>query len=521
MNQTSLRLRVVPRYPAKITATDGIKAVRDGVDLTVKSDYSDLVQVPTVSNPDRTFMLAWDSDIDNYQSVSFTNIINNIQDAIIGPPLAAIDAANPGANQVVYFTAPGVAANYTVSPYVRGISNAADQTAFLSGIGAATAAQGAKADTALQPAAIGITIASAAQGAKADTALQPSDLSTTATVSKGLQAYNVDGSGIPGVAIPSNGLILRQSAPTGTSVHALRVERFSNYLTGTTGFENAAILARNIVSASATDSYEDAGLFILDNSSPGPSQNAAGRFVGNKKSTGSTWSLANETSDSTGAANPTGGLLGIEQIISANGTDGNNTRVGYDSVISRPNNGGVFSGATVEGAVAYRAVNQVADSAANRWKIAFQARTVASGGGFDCAFDSSQATLTATGFAFRMANGQRFAFTTNGDRYMRYAAASIRFFQGTIDHFIINDDGSIDPQGVIKVQGTQVVTSRRTGWTADTGTAKRTANATYSGTAEAAYTQATIQTLMNTVRDLSQTIKALKDDLITHGLIGA
>ncbi|MER8374429.1 hypothetical protein [Mesorhizobium sp. M1406] len=52
-----------------------------------------------------------------------------------------------------------------------------------------------------------------------------------------------------------------------------------------------------------------------------------------------------------------------------------------------------------------------------------------------------------------------------------------------------------------------------TGWSVDTGTAKRTANATYSATAEAAYTQATIQTLMNAVRDLSQTVKALKDDL--------
>lgn len=72
-----------------------------------------------------------------------------------------------------------------------------------------------------------------------------------------------------------------------------------------------------------------------------------------------------------------------------------------------------------------------------------------------------------------------------------------------------------------KVNNLQVVTSRRTGWTADTGTDKRTANATYAGTAEATYTQATIQTLMDAVRDQSQTMKALKADLTTHGLIGA
>lgn len=89
---------------------------------------------------------------------------------------------------------------------------------------------------------------------------------------------------------------------------------------------------------------------------------------------------------------------------------------------------------------------------------------------------------------------------------------------------LIESGGSLDltaANTVYKVQGTQVVGSRKPGWTADTGTAKRIANATYSGTAEAAYTQATIQTLMNAVRDLSQTVKALKDDLISHGLLGS
>ncbi len=54
--------------------------------------------------------------------------------------------------------------------------------------------------------------------------------------------------------------------------------------------------------------------------------------------------------------------------------------------------------------------------------------------------------------------------------------------------------------------------AKKTGWSVDTGTAKRTANATYAGTAEGIYTQATIQTLMDAVRDATQTIKAIKDD---------
>lgn len=86
---------------------------------------------------------------------------------------------------------------------------------------------------------------------------------------------------------------------------------------------------------------------------------------------------------------------------------------------------------------------------------------------------------------------------------------------------IIRANGTFDAVTAYRVNGTQVLTSRRTGWGADTGTDKRTANATYAGTAEAAYTQATIQTLMDAVRDQSQTMKALKADLTTHGIIGA
>lgn len=73
----------------------------------------------------------------------------------------------------------------------------------------------------------------------------------------------------------------------------------------------------------------------------------------------------------------------------------------------------------------------------------------------------------------------------------------------------------------ITVNGVRVVTARQTGWAADTGTSKRTATATYSDTAGAAYAQAQIQTLMDAVKNATQTIKALKDDLIAHGLIGA
>lgn len=66
-----------------------------------------------------------------------------------------------------------------------------------------------------------------------------------------------------------------------------------------------------------------------------------------------------------------------------------------------------------------------------------------------------------------------------------------------------------------------VVSYRRTGWTADTGVSYRGGSATYSATASASYDQTQTQALMDSVKTLSQTVKALKDDLIAHGLIGA
>lgn len=63
----------------------------------------------------------------------------------------------------------------------------------------------------------------------------------------------------------------------------------------------------------------------------------------------------------------------------------------------------------------------------------------------------------------------------------------------------------IDVASTIKVGGVQVLTARRTGWTAATGTATRT----------------TFATSTVTLSVLAEHVKALIDDLITHGAIGA
>ena len=62
------------------------------------------------------------------------------------------------------------------------LSDVDDAPTALANIGGATAAQGAKADTAVQPATLA-NYATAAQGAKADTAVQPAAIASMATVS--------------------------------------------------------------------------------------------------------------------------------------------------------------------------------------------------------------------------------------------------------------------------------------------------------------------------------------------------
>jgi hypothetical protein len=67
-----------------------------------------------------------------------------------------------------------------------------------------------------------------------------------------------------------------------------------------------------------------------------------------------------------------------------------------------------------------------------------------------------------------------------------------------------------------------VVSSRQTGWGAPTGTATRTTYSTFAGqTISNPPTQLQVQNIDDHVKILSQRLKALIDDLISHGLIGS
>ncbi|WJR67228.1 glycosyl hydrolase family 28-related protein [Neorhizobium sp. CSC1952] len=160
---TSLRLRVLPRYPARISGTNGLTVDREDADLVVKPDYEQLAVVPAVPDQDETFFQAWTRDIDSYNIIPFSSLVANIQDVIIGPNLAAIDQVTTGSDVGIYYTGEGEAATYTVSSFMRDLSASEDDAAFKSALGLgsaadedvnafATAAEGILASTAMQPA---------------------------------------------------------------------------------------------------------------------------------------------------------------------------------------------------------------------------------------------------------------------------------------------------------------------------------------------------------------------------------
>jgi hypothetical protein len=100
--------------------------------------------------------------------------------------------------------------------------------------------------------------------------------------------------------------------------------------------------------------------------------------------------------------------------------------------------------------------------------------------------------------------------------------AAAGFLQLLGAHLSLDTNSSLFLQAgrSVTINGNQIISDRRTGWTAGTGTAGRGAfNADTSLTIGAAYTQAEVVALRNQVIATRQRVLALEADLRTHGLI--
>jgi hypothetical protein len=133
-------------------------------------------------------------------------------------------------------------------------------------------------------------------------------------------------------------------------------------------------------------------------------------------------------------------------------------------------------------------------------------------GAMDVGLNLSRQTVGDVAIAVAPSKTIAFGCTSDGTTFgtdlvendVRWDGDQIIWRIGGTDRLKIKETG-VDVNGGIFVAGTQIATSRRTGWAAASGTATRTTFATGSVT----------------LPQLAERVKALIDDLITHGLIGA
>ncbi|MCB5205003.1 hypothetical protein LH464_21285 [Neorhizobium sp. T786] len=76
----TLRMRVLPRYPARIYGANGIMAERAGPDVTISMEYGSLIRIPSVDNPNTVFFAVWNEDFNSYSIMSFTDTFNAVID---------------------------------------------------------------------------------------------------------------------------------------------------------------------------------------------------------------------------------------------------------------------------------------------------------------------------------------------------------------------------------------------------------------------------------------------------------
>jgi hypothetical protein len=136
-----------------------------------------------------------------------------------------------------------------------------------------------------------------------------------------------------------------------------------------------------------------------------------------------------------------------------------------------------------------------------------------------------------TGAAIHLGANKYIAFDTQGDKRFLWDANTSRLqitnmgtarFIFTIGNTpILNlSGGGTNPE--IQINGTKVVSTRKTGWGTVSGTLNRSALATYTGPnpVSGTYNTTEQQALVNAVQDVSRRLGALMTDLTAHGLIG-
>lgn len=265
----------------------------------------------------------------------------------------------------------------------------------------------------------------------------------------------------------------------------LRIRRRANYSSGgITGYVNSALFVDTFAEATAS-SFEWAGVFVMHNYSPNGENVGLYRQGIKYSGAGPTWAGTDEIIDWN--TDPASGVVGVELSFTANGTDVNSARVGYDMALRKRDN----AGASPVAGWGFRIQTQ----AGSKFVRGF---SFTSGSTADIGFDTSLGVMNTA--AFKMSEGQPIIFMADDSRKLFYSSGAWRFTDASNSAF-----AEIKDNNTFVLNGLQVVRERITGWANATGTATRTTFATSTVTTE----------------QLAERVKALVDDLTLHGLIGA
>ena len=320
----------------------------------------------------------------------------------------------------------------------------------------------------------------------------------------------------------ANRRLISKTANAAGEFAEVQMNKAFSYSGGTPGNVCSNLQLSTSVSAGVTNFVW--GITSVLNNSANAGENVAIYGQGNRVAgIGAVWGGVFEARDKTNTSGVgKGGTVGIEIDIFANGlVDPSFNRIGLDVVVGK----GDASGLACQAGYGVRVTPQASDASNGSFLIGYQAlgatsadfaagstsidafvATGAHTSGFrimgSCAIGLNTSTGTISSNAVRLASGQNIAMEGTGVIRTSYGVTAEiwGFYNGATERFGINTTS-----GDLRVNGTQVVTSRRTGWTVPTGTATR-----------AAFATSTV-----TTAELAERVKALIDDLTTHGLIGA
>ena len=325
---------------------------------------------------------------------------------------------------------------------------------------------------------------------------------------------SVTGAGASALGLTVGGLSKRQLVQlntTGGDAATQNIRRIANHSGGTPGFVSAALSVRTDVTNAAATNYEWAVVGTIYNSA-NAGQNVAVYGRGEKKANGPTWGMVAEATDSTNVVGATGGLVGIEVDVFANGADTSANRVGVDIVVGR----GVPAGTDCAASYGLRvgaSATYPASSFTTGLRVdssTFAALAIGSTGTYGIrmlpaasltvGIDLSQGTYSASSLRFAL-RAAKVDLEPTGTLQMDLAPSAnyVRFLNGGVEKVGLDLTTPSLRIAAIKVVGVQDA-----GFAAFTGTTNK-------GTAYATGTVTLIQ--------LAERVAALQASLTTHGLI--